>query len=281
MVSMNSLSTAKRTAVVRCLVEGNSIRATVRITGVAKNTVTKLLVDLGAACSEYQDRTLRNLPCRYLQADEIWSFCNAKARNIPEAHRGDPEWGDVWTWTTIDRETKLVPSWFVGDRSSSSAIVLMDDLCSRLAGRIQLTTDGHKAYIEAVEGAFGGDVDYAMLVKLYGVDPEADHRYSPAKCLGSQVTRISGAPELAEVGTSHVERQNLTMRMGMRRFTRLTNAFSRKVENLAAAVSLHFMYYNFARPHMSLANPYPRTPAMAAGVSDHAWKIEEIVALLS
>jgi IS1 family transposase len=250
------------------------------MTGVALNTVTKLLVDLGAACSEYQDRTLRDLPCRYLQADGIWSFVNAKARNVPQAHRDEFGWGDVWTWTAIDRETKLVPSWYVGDRSAQSAIVLMDDLRSRLAGRVQLTTDGHKAYIEAVEGAFGGDVDYAQIVKLYGVDPEADHRYSPAKCLGSQVTRISGTPDLAEVGTSHVERQNLTMRMGMRRFTRLTNAFSRKVENLAAAVSLHFMYYNFARPHMSLAKPYPRTPAMAAGVSDHVWKIDEIVALL-
>jgi IS1 family transposase len=277
---MNTLTTAKRTAVVRCLVEGNSIRATVRITGVAKNTVTKLLVDLGAACSEYQDRVLRNLPCQFLQADEIWSFCNAKARNVPDAHRDDPEWGDVWTWTAIDRETKLVPSWYVGDRTAESAVVLMDDLRSRLAHRIQLSTDGHKAYINAVQDAFGDDVDYAQIVKLYGVDPEADHKYSPAKCLGQQVTRITGVPDLAEVGTSHVERQNLTMRMGMRRFTRLTNAFSRKVENLAAAVSLHFMYYNFARPHMSLANPYPRTPAMAAGVSDHVWKIEEIVALL-
>jgi IS1 family transposase len=277
---MNTLSTAKRTAVVRCLVEGNSIRATVRITGVAKNTVTKLLVDLGAACSEYQDRTLRNLPCGYLQADEIWSFCNAKARNVPDEHRDDPQWGDVWTWTTIDRETKLVPSWFVGDRSAQSAINVMDDLRSRLANRVQFTTDGLRVYIEAVEGAFGGDVDYAQIVKLYGVDPDADHRYSLAKCLGSQVTRISGAPDLAEVGTSHVERRNLTMRMGMRRFTRLTNASSRKVENLAAAVSLHFMYYNFARPHLSLASPYPRTPAMAAVVSDHVWKIEEIVALL-
>jgi len=238
---MNTLSTAKRTAVVRCLVEGNSIRATVRITGVAKNTVTKLLVDLGTACSEYQDRVLRDLPCRSLQADEIWSFCNAKYRNVPVEHRDEFGWGDVWTWTAIDRETKLVPSWFVGDRSSSSAIVLMDDLRSRLAGRIQLTTDGHKAYIEAVGGAFGGDVDYAMLVKIYGSDPAADHKYSPAQCIGSTVHRISGAPDLSEVGTSHVERQNLTMRMGMRRFTRLTNAFSRKVENLAAAVSLHFM----------------------------------------
>jgi IS1 family transposase len=277
---MNTLTTAKRTAVVRCLVEGNSIHATVRITGVAKNTVTKLLVDLGAACSEYQDRTLRNLPCRYLQADEIWSFCNAKMRNVPAEHRDEFGWGDVWTWTTIDRETKLVPSWYIGGRSWKSAAVVMDDLRWRLAGRVQLTTDGHRAYLEAVEGAFGADVDYAQLVKLYGSDPEADHRYSPAKCIGQQVTTISGNPDLAEVGTSHVERQNLTMRMGMRRFTRLTNAFSRKVENLAAAVSLHFMYYNFARPHMSLAKPYATTPAMAAGVSDHAWKIEEIVALL-
>jgi hypothetical protein len=280
MVSMNTLSTAKRTAVVRCLVEGNSIRTTVRITGVAKNTVTKLLVDLGAACSEYQDKALRNLPCRSLQADEIWSFCNAKARNVPVGHRDDPAWGDVWTWTVVDRETKLIPSWYVGDRSSSSAIVVMDDLRSRLAGRIQLTPDGHKAYIEAVEGSFGGDVDFAMLVKIYGSDAP-DQKYSPAKCLGSTVHRISGTPDASEIGTSHVERHYLTMRMGMRRFTGLTNAFPRKVENLAAAVSLHFMYYNFARPHMSLANPYATTPAMAAGVSDHVWKIEEIVALLA
>ena len=251
MVSMNTLSTAKRTAVVRCLVEGNSIRATVRITGVAKNTVSKLLVDLGAACSEYQDRVLRDLPCQHLQADEIWSFCNAKSRNVPEEHRNDPEWGDVWTWTVIDRDSKLVPSWYVGDRTAASAIVVMDDLRSRLSGRIQLSTDGLHAYINAVQDAFGDDVDYAQIVKLYGVDPEADHRYSPAKCLGSQVTRITGVPDLAEVGTSHVERQNLTMRMGMRRFTRLTNAFSRKVENLAAAVR------------------------------DHVWKIDEIVALLA
>jgi IS1 family transposase len=280
-VSMNRLSTDQRTAVVRCLVEGNSIRATVRLTGVAKNTVTKLLVDLGAACSEYQDRVLRDLPCRRLQADEIWSFCNAKARNVPEEHRGEFGWGDVWTWTAIDADTKLVPAWLVADRSSASAIALMDDLRSRLANRVQLTTDGHRAYLEAVEGAFGSNVDYAQIIKLYGNDPEPEKRYSPATCLGVEVHRISGNPRLADVSTSYVERQNLTMRMGMRRFTRLTNAFSRKVENLAAAVSLHFMYYNFARPHKTLANPYPRTLTMAAGVSDHVWKIEEIVALLA
>jgi IS1 family transposase len=281
MVSMNRLTIERQTAVVRCLVEGNSIRATVRITGVAKNTVTKLLVDLGAACSEYQDRVLRGLPLRNLQGDEIWSFCNAKARNVPAEHRDDPAWGDVWTWTVIDRDSKLIPTWYVGDRSSRSAMIVMDDLRSRVAGHIQITTDGYHLYAEAIEAAFGPDVDYAQLIKVYGVDPDADRKYSPAKCLGSHARRISGSPELSEVGTSHVERANLTMRMGMRRFTRLTNAFSRKVENLAAAVSLHFMFYNFARPHMSLANPYPRTPAMAAGVSDHVWKIEEIVALLT
>ena len=279
-VSMNRLSQAQRTAVVRCLVEGNSIRSTVRLTGVAKNTVTKLLVDLGAASSEYQDRVLRDLPCRRLQCDEIWSFCNAKARNVPEEHRGEFDWGDVWTWTAIDADTKLVPSWLVGDRSSADAIALMDDLRNRLANRVQLTTDGHRPYLEAVEGAFGGDIDYAMLIKLYGNDPGADTRYSPAKCLGIKVEEISGFPDPAAISTSYVERQNLTMRMSMRRFTRLTNAFSRKVDNLAAAVSLHFMYYNFGRPHKTLASPYPRTPAMAAGVADHVWRIEEIVALL-
>jgi IS1 family transposase len=277
---MNRLSTTERAAVVRALVEGSSIRATVRITGAAKNTVTKLLVDLGAACSEYQDRVLRDLTCRRIQADEIWSFCQAKAKNVPAEHQGQFGWGDVWTWTAIDADTKLVPAWLVADRSSASAIALMDDLRGRLANRVQLTTDGHRAYLEAIEGAFGSNIDYAPIIKLYGNDPEPEKRYSPAKCLGVEVHRISGNPHLADVSTSYVERQNLMMRMGMKRFTRLTNAFSRKVENLAAAVSLHFMYYNFARPHKTLANPYPRTPAMAAGVADHVWRIEEIVALV-
>ncbi|MGH7687326.1 MAG: IS1 family transposase [Candidatus Dormibacteria bacterium] len=276
---MNRLTAAKRVAVVRCLVEGTSIRATVRITGVAKNTVTKLLVDLGAACSEHQDRALRNLRCQHVEADEIWSFCNAKARNVPDEHRGDREWGDVWTWVAIDADTKLVPSWAIGDRSASMAMELTDDLAKRLASRIQLTTDGHHAYWDAVDGTWATNVDYAQLVKIYGADPSDDQkRYSPAKCLGADVRILSGSPDPENICTSHIERQNLTMRMSMRRFTRLTNAFSRKVENLAAAVSLHVMYYNFARPHQGL--PYPRTPAMAAGVSDHVWKIEEIVALL-
>lgn len=273
--------TEKRTAVVRCLVEGNSIRATVRLTGVAKNTITKLLVELGDACAAYQDATLVNLPCQRVQCDEIWSFCNAKAKNVPEEHKGSPEWGDVWTWTAIDPDTKLCASWLVGQRTGADATALMDDLRGRLANKVQLTTDGNHLYLEAVERAFGADVDYAMLIKLYGSDPEAVRRYSPTKCIGIEVRPVSGSPDPAHIGTSHVERQNLTMRMGMRRFTRLTNAFSRKVDSLYAAVSLHFLYYNFARPHGSLRNPYPRTPAMAAGISDHVWKVEEIVALMA
>jgi IS1 family transposase len=277
---MNRLSTAQRTRVVACLIEGNSIRATIRLTGVAKNTIVKLLVDLGAACSEYQDRVLRDLPCERIQCDEIWSFCRAKEKNVPEAHRGEWGWGDVWTWTAIDADTKLVPSWLVATRSGADAIALMDDLRGRLANRVQLSTDGHRVYLEAVEGAFGSNIDYAQIIKLYGNDPEPDRRYSPAKVISVETHIRAGNPDPDYISTSYVERQNLTMRMGMRRFTRLTNAFSKKVENLAAAVSLHFMYYNFARPHTTLANPYPRTPAMAAGVADHVWKIEEIVALL-
>jgi IS1 family transposase len=280
MGSMNRLTTEKRTQVVRCLVEGNSIRATVRLTGVAKNTITKLLVELGDACAAYHDRTLRELPCERIQCDEIWSFVNSKAKNVPEKHRGSPEWGDAWTWTAIDPDSKLCATWLVGQRTADAAAALMDDLQSRLANRVQITTDGFHLYANAVEGAFGANVDYAQLIKIYGTDPEADTRYSPAKCLGIEIREIAGNPDPAHIGTSHVERQNLTMRMSMRRFTRLTNAFSRKVDNLYAAVSLHFLYYNFARPHGSLKNPYPRTPAMAAGVADHVWKIEEIVALL-
>jgi IS1 family transposase len=280
MVNMNKLSTEKRTAVVRCLVEGNSIRSTVRLTGVAKNTITKLLVELGVACAEYQDRTLRNLPCERIQCDEIWSFCSSKAKNVPEQHKGSPDWGDVWTWTAIDPDSKVCASWLVGNRSAADAHALMADLQGRLAHRVQITTDGLHLYATAIESAFGIDVDYATLVKIFGTDPEGEKHYSPSVCTGVMVKSLVGSPDPAHIETSHVERQNLTMRMGMRRFTRLTNAFSRKVDNLAAAVALHFIYYNFARPHMSLKNPYPRTPAMAAGVADHVWKIEEIVALL-
>ncbi len=276
MVSMNRLSRQERVRVVACLVEGNSIRATVRMTGVAKNTVTKLLVDLGQACSLYQDHTLRNLPCTRVECDEIWAFCYSKQKNVSPEHAGEFGYGDVWTWTAICTDTKVVPCWLVGERTTADAEAFIYDLSTRLANRVQLTTDGHKPYLEAVEGVFGGEIDYAQLIKLYGIDPQAETRYSPAKCIGTDVRVVVGEPDPAHIATSYVERQNLTMRMGMRRFTRLTNAFSKKVQNLAAAVSLHLMYYNFARVHQTLKT----TPAMAAGVADHVWTIMEIAALL-
>ncbi len=275
---MNKLSTEKRCAVVSALVEGCSIRSTVRMTGVAKNTVTKLLVELGQVCSDFQDQTLRNLQCKRLQLDEIWSFCYSKAKNVPKEKQGEFGYGDVWTWVAIDADSKLVPSWMIGGRDAGCAGAFVDDLASRLANRVQLTTDGHKPYLNAVDDAFGGQVDYAMLVKIFGPSPEpkAEHRYSPAKCNGTRKAKVSGNPDPKHVSTSYIERSNLTMRMKMRRFTRLTNAFSKKVENHAHATALHFMHYNFARIHQSLRS----TPAMRAGVTDHLWSIEEIVLLL-
>ncbi len=273
---MNTLSTGKRAAVVAALMEGSSIRATVRMTGVAKNTIVKLLVALGAACARYQDETLRNLPCRRLQCDEIWSFVGAKDKNIPAEKAGTFGIGSVWTWTAIDADTKLVPSFLVGTRDLGSAFTFISDLASRLRSRVQLTTDGHKPYLSAVEDAFGGDIDYAVLQKLYGSDPAGEKRYSPAQCIGTRCEIVQGDPDPKHISTSYVERQNLTMRMSMRRFTRLTNAFSKKVENHAAAVALYFMYYNFGRVHQTLRV----TPAMEAGVSDHIWTIDEIVGLL-
>lgn len=275
---MNKLSTEKRAQIIACLVEGNSIRATVRMTGAAKNTIVKLLVDLGAACAEYQNKVLVNLPCKRVQVDEIWSFCHCKQKNIPEDKKGQFGYGDVWTWTAIDADTKLVPSWLVASRDADAAAIFLTDLKARLPKdvRIQLTSDGHSAYLSAVDDVFGADVDYAQLVKIYGSDPEAPRRYSPAKCLGAIKTPVNGKPDPKHVSTSYVERQNLTMRMSMRRFTRLTNGFSKKVENLAAAISLHYMYYNFARIHRSLRV----TPAMEAGITDHVWTLEEIAALL-
>ena len=277
---MNRLSTEERAKIIGCLVEGMSIRATVRVTGAAKNTVSKLLVDLGQACSEYQDRALRNLPCKRLQFDEIWSFCYAKQKNVPEDHQGEFGYGDVWTWVAIDADTKLVPSWLVGSRNLEAATTFVSDVATRVKGPVQLTTDGHASYLEAVDYAFGPEIDYAVLQKIYGSDPQGQKRYSPATCLGAETKIIKGNPDPKYISTSYVERQNLTMRMSMRRFTRLTNAFSKKAENLAAAVSLHFMYYNFARVHKSLSNPYPRTPAMAAGVTNHVWTLKEIAGLL-
>jgi IS1 family transposase len=262
-----------------------SIRATVRTTGAAKNTVTKLLTEAGDACSYAANELLNDLDCRRVQCDEIWSFCYSKASNVPEGHRGEFGYGDVWTWVAIDADTKLVPSWVVGDRSAWSARLLIDDLAFRCRNRLQLTTDGYHTYLEAVERRFGGDIDYAMLVKLYG-QPEGEgneRRYSPAACTGTDKRRIAGDPDPAHISTSYVERQNLTMRMSMRRFTRLTNAFSKKVENLTAAVSLHFVYYNFARPHQTLTKAnggYKTTPAMAAGVTNRVWTLTDIAGLL-
>jgi IS1 family transposase len=277
MVIMNKLTTEERSAVVRALVEGCSIRSASRMTGVARNTVTKLLVDLGTACSEYQDRTLKNLSCKRLQLDEIWSFVYAKAKNVPAERAGEFGVGDVWTWTAIDAETKLIPSWMVGTRDGDAAKAFVSDLAGRLASRVQITTDGHSAYLQAVENAFGWDVDYAMLVKIYGAGGgQSETRYSPAVCIGCNKHRITGNPDRKHISTSYAERANLSMRMHMRRFTRLTNAFSKKLENHIHAIALYFMWYNFGRIHQTLRC----TPAMRAGVSDHVWSIEEIVGLL-
>jgi IS1 family transposase len=279
---MNKLPNEKRIQIVKSLVEGNSLRSISRMVGVSINTVTKLLEDVGAACLKYQDEYLVNLHLNKIQCDEIWSFVYAKEKNVPEDHQGEFGYGDVWTWTAIDAETKLVPCWMVGKRNADAALAFIQDLESRLANRVQLTTDGHKAYLEAIDLAFGGEVDYAMLIKLYG-NPDGnsgERRYSSGDCVGTEKKAILGNPNASDVSTSYVERQNLTMRMSMRRFTRLTNGFSKKVENHVYALALHFMYYNFARAHKSLATPYFRSPAMAAGVSDHIWKVEEIIDLL-
>jgi IS1 family transposase len=276
---MNRLSRSERAAIIRALVEGNSLRSVSRLTGHSINTVSKLLVELGAACSLYQYDTLRNLPATRIECDEIWAFCYARPRNVPPEHEGEWGYGDVWTWVALDPDTKLVCTWLVGKRDASDANLFIADLAGRLANRIQITTDGHKPYIDAIERAFGRDVDYAMLIKEYGVDPEAT-RPAPVVVLSEQKVVIQGQPDPRKISTSYVERQNLTMRMGMRRFTRLTNGFSKKVENHGAAIAIHFMYMNFGRPHKSLANPYPRTPAMAAGLADHIWTCEEIAALL-
>jgi hypothetical protein len=280
MVSMNRLSTEKRAQIIGCLVEGNSIRATVRMTGAAKNTITKLLADLGEACAEYQDGVLVDLPCKTVECDEIWAYCYAKKKNVPEEHKGTYGYGDVWTYTALCADTKLVPTWLVGEQSADDAFVFMRDLAGRMSNRIQLSTDGNRIYESIVGMAFNHQVDWAVMQKTYSSDVLDSRKYSPPVVTGTKVRILKGDPDPAKISTSYVERQNLTMRMGMRRFTRLTNGFSRKVENLTHAVSLHFMHYNFARPHQSLKERYPRTPAMAAGVTDHVWSLEEIAALL-
>jgi IS1 family transposase len=274
---MNRLNTTKRAQIISALVEGNSLRATARMCDVAFNTVLKLMPEIGQACEDYQRRVLVNLPCKRIQCDEIWSFCYAKEKNVPEELRGKFGYGDVWTWTAMCADTKLIPCWRIGGRNSWHAQHFMYDLASRLANRVQLTTDGHRVYLDAVSLAFGTEIDYSMLVKLYGNDPRGEvTRYSPAECIGCRAVSIIGKPKRQHISTSFVERQNLTMRMSMRRFTRLTNAFSKKVENHRWAIALHYMHYNFCRIHQTLRV----TPAMEAGIADHVWSIEEVVALL-
>ena len=269
----NRLSIGQRSAVIQTLVEGNSIRATCRITGAAKWTVVRLLVALGQAATDYQDAALRDLPCKRIQADEIWSFVGAKEKNVRIAYN-KPGRGDAWTWVAIDRDTKLVPCWLVGKRDGEHAQVFMDDLAKRMAGRIELTTDGYSGYIGAVDMSFGEGIDFAQIVKVYGHEQPTAARYSPPECIGTKRHQVKG--HNTSVSTSHVERQNLTMRMQMRRFTRLTNAFSKKLSNHEAAVALHFLHYNFVRVHGSLGT----TPAVAAGVSKYKWDVSDIAALL-
>jgi len=275
---MNKLSVEDRARILHLLCEGMSIRAITRTTGVSKNTVAKLLIDAGKACAAYHDANVRDVKAARVQVDEIWSFTYAKQKNVPTAKDAPEGAGDTWTWTAIDADSKMILSYLVGGRDAEYAMWFMDDLAARLANRIQLTSDGHRAYLEAVEGAFGADVDYAQLVKLYGSvgGKSAEVRYSPAECTGIRKRTIEGRPDAAHVSTSYVERQNLTMRMHMRRFTRLTNAFSKKVENHAHAVALHMMYYNFVRIHKTLRV----TPAMAAGVTDRLWDIADIAMLV-
>lgn len=273
---MNRLSTEDRIRIMAALVEGNSIRSIVRMLGFSKNTIAKFLVEAGAACAVYQDQKLRDLKLKRIQCDEIWSFIQAKDKNVPANKQGQFGIGSVWTWTAIDADTKLVPCWMVGPRDAAAATEFMQDLASRLATRVQLTSDGHKAYLTAVEDAFGSQIDYAMLIKLYGEPSNDEKRYSPAECIGCKKEVISGSPDKKHISTSYVERQNLTMRMNMRRFTRLTNGFSKKLENHIAAISLHFMHYNFVRTHQTLR----MTPAMAAGVVSSPMEIADIVRIV-
>lgn len=274
---MNKLSLAKRTQILAMLCEGSSMRSISRVADVSINTVSKLLVEAGEACLAIHDEHVRGVKASRIQCDEIWSFCYAKAKNVEAAKAAPDGAGDVWTWTAIDADSKLMVAYFVGDRGAESAMVLMDDLRTRLANRVQLTTDGHSAYLEAVEGAFGADVDYAQLVKLYGVADKgrtAEVRYSPMECTGIRKRTVEGRPDGRHISTSHVERMNLSIRMQNRRFTRLTNAFSKKLDNHIHALALYFAFYNFCRIHKSLR----MSPAMAAGITDRLWSLEDIVA---
>ena len=276
---MNKLPLAKRAQILAMLCEGSSMRSISRVVDVSINTVTKMLVDAGEACAAHHYNSVRGVKAKRVQCDEIWSFCYAKAKNVPAAKTPSVDAGNVWTWTAIDADSKLIISYMVGDRDAETGMYFMDDLRERVDGRMQLTTDGHKAYLDAVATAFPNEeVDYAMLVKLYGTDPgkASEKRYSPAECIGIRKRAIMGDPDNAHVSTSYVERQNLTMRMSMRRFTRLTNAFSKKVDNHIHALSLYFVWYNFVRIHKTLKV----SPAMAAGITDRLWSMEDIVALM-
>jgi len=274
---MNKLDAKARAQILHLLCEGSSIRAVTRLTGASKNTVIKLMTDAGKACAWYHDKHVRNLTTRRVQVDEIWTFTYAKQKNVAKAKAAPNGAGDTWTWTALDADSKLMISWFVGDRDSEAGIVFMDDVCSRLANRVQLSSDGHRAYLEAVEGAFGENVDYGQIVKIYGTAPgAAQGRYSPAECIGARKAPIMGSPDPAHISTSYAERQNLNMRMHVRRFTRLTNAFSKKMENHALNVALFTTYYNFVRIHKTLRV----TPALAAGVTDKLWEIGDIVKVL-
>ena len=273
--AMNRLPLAKRTQIINLLCEGTSLRATSRLADVSINTVTKLLVEVGKACQKYHDEHVKNLTAKRVQCDEIWSFVYAKDKNIPEEKQGLHGIGSIWTWVAMDSESKLTISWLVGNRDAEFANMFIQDVKARLANRVQLTTDGLKAYLEAVEDNFGADIDYAQLIKLYGESLDKERTYSPVKCTGTEKKVIVGNPQAKHVSTSHIERQNLTMRMHMRRFTRLTNAFSKKVENHAHAVALHFMFYNFVRIHKTLRV----TPAMQAGLTTKLWEVEDLVKL--
>jgi len=274
---MNRLNNETRAQVINCLIEGCSIRSTVRMTGVAKKTVMRLLCEVGEVCADYQDKAFKNLPCRHLQLDEMWAWIYCKEKNrTEEIARKHPDAGDVWLWVAVDADTKLVPSWMLGQRDLTAAHAFVSDLASRLANRVQITTDGHRPYLEAIENAFGMEVDYSILQKIYGAPQENETRYSPARCIGAEIRPVSGNPERKHISTSYIERQNWTVRTKMRRYTRLSNGFSRKGENHAAAVALNYFAYNFIQIHSTLRT----SPAQAAGVTDHLWSVADLVSLV-
>jgi IS1 family transposase len=275
-MSMNKLTLAKRVQILSMLVEGSSMRSISRVVDVSINTVAKALADAGEACAAFHDETVKGVTSKRVQCDEIWSFVYAKKRNVETAKAAPEGAGDAWTWTALDADTKLIVSYLVANRDAPSAQAFMQDVASRLANRVQLTTDNLRTYLDAVEDAFGGDIDYAKLTKLYGEGPASAGRYSPAICTGTRKTRMMGAPDPAHVSTSYVERQNLTMRMSMRRFTRLTNAFSKKLESHCDMVALYTVWYNFVRMHKTLRC----SPAMAAGLSKTLWSMEDVIALI-